>query len=80
MTKLTDQMISREFTCPRCKSTGADVNRIAVSGTGISRFMDIQHQKFLTASCFNCGYTEIYNLKILEGEDRLGTLLDIFTS
>jgi predicted nucleic-acid-binding Zn-ribbon protein len=65
MTKAIDHILTQEFVCPKCKHVGAHVERLAMSGTGISRFMDIQHHKYAFASCLACGYTEIYNLKIL---------------
>lgn len=68
MNKTIDQILTQEFTCPKCKNVGAQVERLAMSGTGMSRFMDIQHHKYAFASCLACGYTEIYNLKILENK------------
>ena len=66
MTKAIDHILTQEFVCPKCKHVGSHVERLAMSGTGISRFVDIQHHKYAFASCLVCGYTEIYNLKILE--------------
>jgi predicted nucleic-acid-binding Zn-ribbon protein len=66
MRKNIDQILKQEFTCPKCKSAGAHVERLAMAGTGITRIMDIQHHEYVFASCLACGYTEIYNLKILE--------------
>ena len=68
MNKAIDQILTQEFTCPKCNNTGAHVERLAMSGTGMSRFMDIQRHKYVFASCLACGYTEIYNLKILENK------------
>jgi predicted nucleic-acid-binding Zn-ribbon protein len=48
-----------------------------MAGTGLSRLFEIQHHRFAFVSCHNCGYTEVYNLKILEGKDNIGTLLDV---
>jgi predicted nucleic-acid-binding Zn-ribbon protein len=66
MTKAIDQILTQEFKCPKCKHVGAHVERLAMSGTGISRFVDIQLNKYAFASCLACGFTEIYSLKILE--------------
>lgn len=68
MNKNIDQILTQEFTCPKCNHTGAHVERLAMSGTGISRFMDIQHHEYVFASCLACGYTEIYNLKVLQNK------------
>jgi len=48
-----------------------------MSGTGLSRLLEIQPYRYVFVSCDNCGYTEIYNLETLAGKDNLGTLLEI---
>ena len=75
-----DQLLARKFACPRCKNRGASVERLAMSGTGLSRLFDIQRHRYAFVSCNHCGYTEIYNLRILEGNDNVGTLLDVLFS
>ena len=71
------QIFEQQFDCPKCKNTGAKVDKLAMSGTGLSRFLDIQMNRFAFVSCLNCGFTEIYNLKTLEGNSNLGDLIDI---
>jgi predicted nucleic-acid-binding Zn-ribbon protein len=80
MGKSTEEILAEEFVCSHCKSTGALVERIAMSGVGISRFFDIQPYRYAFVSCDYCGYTEIFNLKILEGQDDPGKILDIIFS
>ena len=72
-----DDELGRRFVCPKCSHSRAFVKRFAVTGTGLSRMFDIQHNEFIAASCQYCGYTEIYNPEVLEGHNQLGTLLDI---
>ena len=72
-----DQLLAQKFVCPKCQERGAHVERLAMSGTGLSRLLEIQAHRFAFVSCHNCGYTEVYNLKILEGKDNIGTLLDV---
>lgn len=79
MSKVID-LLSKEFVCSKCKQVGAQVESLAMSGTGLTRFLDIQPYRYAYASCHNCGYTEIYNLKTLEGKDNLGMFLDILFS
>ncbi len=71
-----DELLAQEFVCPRCRQTGATVQELSMSGTGISRLFDVQPYRYAFASCTNCGYTEVYNLDILDGKDDLGTFLD----
>ena len=80
MAQQVDALLSQEFVCPRCEQQGAHVERLAMSGTGISRFLEIQAYRYVFASCNNCGYTEVYNLRTLEGKDNLGTFLEILFS
>ncbi len=80
MSKEIDQMLAQEFTCRRCKHEGAHVERLAMSGTGLSRLLEIQAHRYAFVSCTNCGYTEVYNLRMLAGKDILGTFLEILFS
>lgn len=75
-----DETLSREFKCPRCDHQGAHVERLSMSGTGISRLLEIQQYRYAFASCNNCGYTEVFDLRTLEGKDDLGTFLEILFS
>jgi predicted nucleic-acid-binding Zn-ribbon protein len=72
-----EQQLGSRFVCAKCKGHGALVSRFAATGTGISRFFDIQHNRFVAASCKNCGYTEIYNLKVLGERGGVGNVLDV---
>jgi hypothetical protein len=76
MARVDDELASK-FACPRCKNHGGEVERLAMSGTGMSRFFDIQRHRYAFVSCRTCGYTEIFNLRILEGKDNLGTFIDV---
>jgi predicted nucleic-acid-binding Zn-ribbon protein len=70
-------MLAREFVCAKCHHQGAKVEQLAMSGTGLSRLLEIQAYRFAFASCTNCGYTEVYNLQVLAGKDDLGTVLEV---
>ena len=74
--KLEEQLGTR-FACTKCKSTGGRTKRIATSGAGLSKLLDIQHNQFVMVSCNNCGFTEVYNPEILEGKRHLGDILDV---
>lgn len=79
MSKIEDHL-AQEFVCQHCKHQGARVERLSMSGTGISRFMDIQPYRYAFVSCNNCGYTEVFNLRMLESKDDVGLFLDILFS
>ena len=71
-----EAQLSQAFVCARCHNHGAKVQRLSMSGTGLSRLLEIQPYRYAFASCQRCGYTEVYNLDILAGNDNLGRLLD----
>ena len=66
MSKDVDHLLAQEFTCARCKQEGAHVERLAMSGTGLSRLLEIQAYRYAFVSCTSCGYPEVYNLQVLE--------------
>jgi len=72
-----EEQLANAFQCPKCQHSGARVEKLAMAGTGLSRFMEIQAHRYAFVSCTNCGYTEVYDLKTLKGSDNLGTLLEI---
>ena len=78
MMKKIEGEIESRFVCAKCRSTGAEVKSLAMSGTGLSRLLDLQHNRYVFASCINCGFTEVYNLDILAGKrDDALNILDI---
>ena len=80
MSDIEKEMESR-FVCAKCHSSGAIVKSLAMTGTGLSKLLDIQHNRYVFASCKNCGYSEVYNLDILKGsKDEAGNILDILFS
>ena len=72
-----DEQLAGRFRCPKCKHRGGRSKRFAAPGTGISRLLDIQHNRYVAVSCLNCGYTEVYDPTILEGNSRLGDVMDV---
>ena len=49
-----------DYGCPKCGHQEAETNEISTTGSGLSRFIDVQTNKFQTVTCKNCGYTELY--------------------
>jgi predicted nucleic-acid-binding Zn-ribbon protein len=73
----TEDGLAGAFVCSKCQHRGAHVEKLAMSGTGLSRMFEIQSYRYAFVSCKNCGYTEIYNLRTLDGNDDLGTILEV---
>ena len=69
-------MADQTFECTKCHSHEYSTGEIRTTGSGLSRFMNIQNQKYATVSCTKCGFTELYRL---DGKG-LGNILDFFTN
>lgn len=74
-----EEKISHQFKCSKCKLKECRVKEVAMTGTGLSKMFDIQHNHFLFVSCVNCGFVEIYDPNVLHSKKAgsLGTILDI---
>jgi len=69
-------MSRQAYSCTKCSGTEYKVGVIRTTGSGITRFLNIQNQKYNTVSCTECGYTELYRL---DG-GRLGNIIDLVTN
>lgn len=70
--------IAERFKCSKCGHQEARVKELAMTGAGLSKLFDIQHNHYIFASCLNCGYTEVYDPRILGGKrGTLSTILDV---
>ena len=69
-------MEQHQFSCIKCSGTDYKGGEIRTTGSGLSRFLNLQNQKFATVSCSNCGYTELYRM---DG-GGVGNILDILTN
>ncbi len=75
-----EEMIAERFVCSKCRGTHCETKEVSMSGAGLSKLFDIQHNHFLFVSCTHCGYVEVFNPDILEGKKRgqIGSILDVF--
>lgn len=53
-------MNQRSYTCPKCGGRKAEIDEIRTTGSGFTKFFNIQNRRFTAVSCAQCGYTEIY--------------------
>lgn len=60
--------------CIKCGSNNAETKEVAMTGAGLSKMFDIQHNQFIVVYCKNCGYSEFYNKKSSTGSN----ILDLF--
>ena len=76
MGALEEQFADR-FLCSKCQHSHAKVRRFAAPGSGISRFLDWQHNEFLTVSCIHCGFTEMYDPRAFKDKRKTMEILDL---
>ena len=60
--------------CMKCGSKNAGQKEVAMTGTGLSKMFDIQHNRFIVVYCKNCGYSEFYNKQ----SSTASNVLDLF--
>ena len=63
-----------QYSCPKCVNYTYETGEIRTTGSGISRFLDIQNQKFAHITCDKCGYTEFFKRRV----SGVGNILDLF--
>jgi predicted nucleic-acid-binding Zn-ribbon protein len=75
-----EDIIASRFRCTKCGGRSSSIQEVAMTGTGLSKLLDIQHHHYLFVSCTDCGFVEIYDPNILRGKKsgELGSTLDFF--
>ena len=65
-----------QFQCPKCNCIEYDKGQFQATGGFLSKIFDVQNRKFITVSCRNCGYTEIYK----SSSSLASNIFDLFTN
>ena len=63
-----------QYECPKCHCSRFDHGVIRTTGDGLSRFFDIQNQRFTHITCGDCGYTEFFKKTVSTAD----SVLDLF--
>lgn len=67
-------MNNMKYTCPKCGCTEFEHGQFQATGGQIAKLLDVQNKKFITVSCRQCGYTELY-----KADTGMGwNILDLF--
>lgn len=69
-------MQPKNYVCQKCGNKKADVDNIRTTGSGFTRYFNIQNRKFLAVSCTKCGFTEFYKAEKTSGASNI---LDFIT-
>ncbi|MFQ3545111.1 zinc ribbon domain-containing protein [Halobacillus rhizosphaerae] len=60
--------------CVKCGSQDAGEKDVSMTGSGLSKMLDVQNNKFTVVYCKKCGYSEFYNKQASMGSN----ILDLF--
>ena len=52
--------MKQRYQCPKCGGRTPEVDEIRTTGSGFTRFFNIQNRQFTALSCSKCGFTELY--------------------
>ena len=69
-------MESKQYVCPKCGNLYYEHDQLQATGGNFAKIFDIQNKKYITITCTQCGYTELYKQDGSTGWD----ILDFFTN
>ncbi|MEK3882069.1 zinc ribbon domain-containing protein [Paenibacillus sp. PL2-23] len=74
-----EERLTESYVCGKCGHDACMVNEVAMTGTGLSKLMDIQYHHYLFVSCLRCGGVDIFDPNVLEKSRRgsFGSGLDV---
>ncbi|WP_290772358.1 zinc ribbon domain-containing protein [Anaerofustis sp.] len=61
--------------CVKCGNSEFSSDQFQATGGNFAKLFDVQNKKFITVSCTNCGYTELYKGATSSGMDVLDYLM-----
>ena len=64
-------MENRQYICPKCGCMQYESDQFQATGGNLAKFFDVQNKKFITISCVQCGYTELYRAETSTGMNVL---------
>lgn len=68
-------MEKRQFECAKCGSHSFVHDQFQATGGNFAKMFDVQNKKFVSVSCNQCGYTELYKRETSTGWDVLDFLI-----
>ena len=66
----------QQYTCIKCGNHNFEEDQLQATGGNFSKIFDVQNKKFITISCSQCGYTELYKAHTSTGMNILDFLLN----
>lgn len=69
-------MQTQQYVCPKCGNQHYVSDQFQATGGNFAKMFDVQNKKFVTVSCTDCGYTELYRSDVHPGWNILDFLTD----
>lgn len=69
-------MEKQNYVCPKCGNTHYSSDQFQATGGEFSKLFNVQNKKFITVSCEQCGYTELYRAETSTGMNILDFLFN----
>ena len=69
-------MEKQNYVCPKCGNTRYSSDQFQATGGEFSKLFNVQNKKFITVSCEQCGYTELYRAETSAGMNILDFLFN----
>lgn len=68
-------MQQQQYVCAKCGNQTYEHDQFQATGGNFAKIFDVQNKKFITVSCTQCGYTELYRSMNSDGWDVLDFLM-----
>ena len=68
-------MEKQQYVCEKCGNMHYVSDQFQATGGNFAKIFDVQNKKFITISCTQCGYTELYRSQTSGGMNVLDFLL-----
>lgn len=66
----------RQYVCAKCGCTQYESDQFQATGGNFAKVFNVQNKRFITISCVQCGYTELYRGQTGTGMNVLDFLMN----
>ena len=70
----------QQWNCAKCDGREAETGVIRTTGGGVSRYFNVQNNKFDYVSCTQCGYTDLFRATGKGKGEGWRNVLDVLTN
>lgn len=68
-------MNKKQYICEKCGCHSYEHDQFQATGGNFAKIFDVQNKKFITISCHDCGFTELYKAQTSGGWNVLDFLI-----